>query len=194
MGRGKLRFREADVTRAVRAARKAGINVTRVRIETDDAIVIEAGSPSPQDEAAAAFDEWQTGRRNDWDDIHDDNNGAVSPYDQRLLSVGVVERLNLSNDEFLAIWNRASRRAREEWGRRWVHECQGASEERRNRKEGLRAAGFNTLVELFAALGKTAEVRAYRLCLRMVVRTGGLEPPPPHGEQIFVPLRLSPPP
>src|SRR5215472_3041409 len=28
----------------------------------------------------------------------------------------------------------------------------------------------------------------------MVVRTGGLEPPPPYGEQIFVPLRLSPPP
>src|SRR3954451_7330061 len=30
--------------------------------------------------------------------------------------------------------------------------------------------------------------------LRMVVRTGGLEPPPPYGEQIFLPPRLSPPP
>src|SRR6266436_2816265 len=27
-----------------------------------------------------------------------------------------------------------------------------------------------------------------------MVRTGGLEPPPPCGEQIFIPLRLSPPP
>ena len=28
----------------------------------------------------------------------------------------------------------------------------------------------------------------------VLVRTGGLEPPPPYGEQIFIPLRLSPPP
>src|SRR5215475_5265483 len=34
--------------------------------------------------------------------------------------------------------------------------------------------------------------RQEKTCL--LVRTGGLEPPPPYGEQIFVPLRLSPPP
>ena len=45
MARGKLAFRERDLTRAVKAAKKAGVEVARVKIDRDGTIVIEAGKP-----------------------------------------------------------------------------------------------------------------------------------------------------
>lgn len=47
MARGKLAFRERDVTRAVKAAKKAGVEVARVRIAPDGTIVIDVGKPIP---------------------------------------------------------------------------------------------------------------------------------------------------
>jgi hypothetical protein len=43
VGRAKCAFKETDVTRAVRAVKKAGITITRVRINCDGSIIIETG-------------------------------------------------------------------------------------------------------------------------------------------------------
>jgi hypothetical protein len=45
------RFSQADLTRAVRAFEKAGLSVSRARIEPDGAIEIVAGSPDEADSA-----------------------------------------------------------------------------------------------------------------------------------------------
>ena len=44
MGHGPCAFKEADVTRAIKAARKAGLEVARVEVENGK-IVIVAGKP-----------------------------------------------------------------------------------------------------------------------------------------------------
>lgn len=50
------RFRQADITRALKAAQAAGIEDVRVEVETDGKIVIlagrlaKAGAPNPWDE------------------------------------------------------------------------------------------------------------------------------------------------
>lgn len=41
MARGPLRFRQSDLTRAIRAAIAAGVKVERVRIERDGKIVLD---------------------------------------------------------------------------------------------------------------------------------------------------------
>lgn len=43
------RFREADVTRAIKAFEKAGLCVARARIEPDGSIEIVAGDPEKSD-------------------------------------------------------------------------------------------------------------------------------------------------
>jgi hypothetical protein len=43
MGHGPCTFREADLTRALRAARKAGVQVTRCEIDRDGRIVLVMG-------------------------------------------------------------------------------------------------------------------------------------------------------
>jgi hypothetical protein len=43
------RFREADVTRAIKAFEKAGLCVARARIEPDGAIEVIAGNPEASD-------------------------------------------------------------------------------------------------------------------------------------------------
>lgn len=43
----RARFRESDVTRAIRAFEKAGLCVARARIDPDGAIEIVAGAPEP---------------------------------------------------------------------------------------------------------------------------------------------------
>ena len=43
------RFREADVTRAIKAFEKAGLCVARARIEPDGSIEIVAGDPDKAD-------------------------------------------------------------------------------------------------------------------------------------------------
>jgi len=46
MSRGPQRFRERDVTRAVKAVVKAGVEVARVEIDTEGRIVVVAGKPA----------------------------------------------------------------------------------------------------------------------------------------------------
>lgn len=45
--RGPARFTEGDVVRAIKAARKAGIEIAAVRIEPDGTILIIPGTPQP---------------------------------------------------------------------------------------------------------------------------------------------------
>lgn len=45
--RGPCRFKETDVTRAVRAARKANIEIAAVEISVDGSIRIVPGTPKP---------------------------------------------------------------------------------------------------------------------------------------------------
>jgi hypothetical protein len=48
MSRGPLTFRQSDVTRAIRAARAAGVEVARVEIDKDGKISVFAGEPVPR--------------------------------------------------------------------------------------------------------------------------------------------------
>jgi hypothetical protein len=62
MGHGRGTFRETDLTRALKGARKAGENVARAEIGRDGKIVLvlkKDGEPSSRDE------------RNEWDEIND---------------------------------------------------------------------------------------------------------------------------
>lgn len=43
MGRGRLKFKQRDVTRAVKGALAAGVDIGKVEIDTDGKIVIVAG-------------------------------------------------------------------------------------------------------------------------------------------------------
>ena len=61
MGHGRCTFKEADLTRALRAAKKAGANVARAEVARDGKIVLvlkKDGEPSSRDE------------RNEWDEIN----------------------------------------------------------------------------------------------------------------------------
>ena len=61
MGRSSSRFRQQDVTRALRATRAAGIEVERIEIEKDK-IVVVTGKTSE----APSSDE---NKGNEWDDL-----------------------------------------------------------------------------------------------------------------------------
>jgi hypothetical protein len=57
MPRGPCRFRQKDVTRAVRAAQAAGINIGRVEIDpATGRIAIETNSPSKEE--VSDLDKW----------------------------------------------------------------------------------------------------------------------------------------
>ncbi len=60
MGHGSCTFKEADVTRAIRAAEKSGKEVVRAEIGKDGKIVL-------------VFNRWQRGpasiERNEWDEV-----------------------------------------------------------------------------------------------------------------------------
>jgi hypothetical protein len=60
MGRGAAKFRQREVTRAVKALLAAGVEVARVEIGTDGRIVVIAGSPQtqPAAEPAPGKNEW----------------------------------------------------------------------------------------------------------------------------------------
>lgn len=45
--RGPARFREKDVVRVLKAARKANVQLAAVRIEPDGAILVIPGTPEP---------------------------------------------------------------------------------------------------------------------------------------------------
>jgi hypothetical protein len=59
MGHGPATFKETDLTRALRAARKAGADVERVEIGRDGRIilVLKNGEVSPE---GNEWDEWRT--------------------------------------------------------------------------------------------------------------------------------------
>jgi hypothetical protein len=59
MARAALTFRQADITRAVRAVTKAGISIARVEVDKTGKIVVVAGEPGKNPTAAD---------RNEWDD------------------------------------------------------------------------------------------------------------------------------
>jgi hypothetical protein len=48
MARARPAFRQADVTRAVKGARAAGLNIGRVEIDRDGKIVLIVGSEAPE--------------------------------------------------------------------------------------------------------------------------------------------------
>ena len=61
MGRGRSTFKEGDLTRALRAAKKAGANVARVEVARDGKIVLVLKKDG---EAPSASE------RNEWDEIN----------------------------------------------------------------------------------------------------------------------------
>jgi hypothetical protein len=54
MSRGPLRFKQADVTRAVRAAAAAGVEVREVVVDANGAIRVIVGKPTTTD----GINEW----------------------------------------------------------------------------------------------------------------------------------------
>jgi hypothetical protein len=65
-------FRQTDLTRAVKGALAAGIQIARVEIETDGRIVVIPGKPIESLEPAEVHDNGQ--RSNPWDEVFE--NGA----------------------------------------------------------------------------------------------------------------------
>ena len=59
MSRGRQRFRQTDVAKAVKGAVAAGMAVGRVEISPDGHISVIAGQP-PQEQAPTEANEWDT--------------------------------------------------------------------------------------------------------------------------------------
>jgi hypothetical protein len=57
MPRGKLKFRQADLTRAVKATTAAGLSVARVEVDPEGKIVVVVGEPTKV-EGQPAANEW----------------------------------------------------------------------------------------------------------------------------------------
>jgi hypothetical protein len=59
MARSSSAFRQGDVTRALRAARAAGVNITRVEIEpaTGKIVIVTGGAPTDT-EQVSDLDRW----------------------------------------------------------------------------------------------------------------------------------------
>jgi hypothetical protein len=59
MARGPSTFKQQDVTRAIRAAQAAGIEIQRIEIEIEPSkIVVVAGKPAEPDMDEATPNEW----------------------------------------------------------------------------------------------------------------------------------------
>jgi hypothetical protein len=56
MGRRKATFRSRDITAAVQAARKAGLDVQSVSVEQDGKIVLSVGKAEPPAERDVSWD------------------------------------------------------------------------------------------------------------------------------------------
>jgi hypothetical protein len=59
MARGRLAFKQRDLTRALRAVSAAGTPAQRVEIDREGKIVVFVGKPEPREEAG----------ENEWDNI-----------------------------------------------------------------------------------------------------------------------------
>ena len=55
-------FKQVDVTRALRAIRRAGVEVSKVEIDLKDGKITIATGKVDEATAANAFDEWKTSR------------------------------------------------------------------------------------------------------------------------------------
>ncbi len=76
MARTPATFKHADVVRAVKAARAAGLNVRRTEITSGGAIVLHHendNSPSPG----------ESDELNEWDSVHDEEASEVVPRVRR---------------------------------------------------------------------------------------------------------------
>jgi len=58
MGKGPCAFRQTDITRAVKAVAKAGVEVARVEVDKDGRIVVIAGKPVEANDVDDAKGEW----------------------------------------------------------------------------------------------------------------------------------------
>ena len=63
MPRGPARFKQSDLTRALRATKAAGVEVSRIKI-TKDGIEIDAGKP-----VKPTTDSTDLDQRNEWDTV-----------------------------------------------------------------------------------------------------------------------------
>lgn len=64
MARGVSNFKQQDVTRALRGARKAGLDLCRAEIGADGKIVIvfDRSEPDQKDDPPSALDQWRASR------------------------------------------------------------------------------------------------------------------------------------
>jgi hypothetical protein len=60
MSRGKLKFKQQDISRAIRAVRAAGVEIGQIEIAPDGRIVIRPGKPAQSDGDAG---------QNEWDEV-----------------------------------------------------------------------------------------------------------------------------
>jgi hypothetical protein len=63
MNRGACIFRQRDVTRAVKAARAAGVEIARIEIHSDGKIIVVARN------ATDIADKINIAESNEWDDV-----------------------------------------------------------------------------------------------------------------------------
>jgi hypothetical protein len=59
MARGPLLFKQADLVRAVKAVRTAGLEVERTEILRDGRIVLVHKPKEPQSQETSPYDEWK---------------------------------------------------------------------------------------------------------------------------------------
>lgn len=54
-----VKFKQRDISRALKAASCAGLNISRVDIETDGRLTLIFSSPTSSDFPPSAFDAWK---------------------------------------------------------------------------------------------------------------------------------------
>jgi hypothetical protein len=67
MSRRAAKFSQTDVTRAIRAAVKAGLNVTGYRIDDEGRIEVSCGEPSPAPEPSPGDWRGRLREKRGWD-------------------------------------------------------------------------------------------------------------------------------
>ena len=68
MGHGPCTFKEVDLTRALRAAKKAGVNVTRAEVARDGTIVLVLNRDGEM---------LPNSKRNEWDEVNGANKTKI---------------------------------------------------------------------------------------------------------------------
>ena len=66
MSRGQLRFKESDIVRAVKACRKAGLDIARVEISADGKITVSVDKTTGSDNLPKLA---QNDGQNEWDTV-----------------------------------------------------------------------------------------------------------------------------